>query len=64
MISRSKFFLFIAVSVAHATAVKSNITNGLVTDFNNGNPHFNNGAKNLKNVVSKGFTNICNLSIS
>ena len=41
--------MFIAASVADAAAVKPYIPNGLITDFNNGNPDFNNGAKNLKN---------------
>ena len=48
MISRSKYFLFIAASVADSAAVKPNIPNGLFTDFNKGNPE-NHGAKNLKN---------------
>ena len=30
-------------------AVSPNIPRGLTTDFNNTNPDFNNGAKNLKN---------------
>ena len=79
MISRSKcFFLFIVASVADAAAVRLNIPNGLITDFTKRNPDFNNGAKNLpfcilvncafENlillVVSKGFTNICNLPVS
>ena len=42
-------FLFIAASVAEAAAVRPNIPNGLITDFNKGNPDLNNGAKNLKN---------------
>ena len=47
MISRSKyfFFLFIAASVADAAAVEPNIPNDLTTDFNKGNPDFNNGIK-------------------
>ena len=49
MISRSKDFLFIAEFVADAAAVSPSIPNGLITDFNKGNPDFNNGAKNLKN---------------
>ena len=43
------FFLFIAASVADAAAVKLNISKGLTTDFNKGNPDFNNGIKNFKN---------------
>ena len=42
-------FLFIAASVADAAAVKPNIPNGLTTDFNKGNPDFNNGIKIFKN---------------
>ena len=41
--------MFIAVSVADATAVRPSIPSGLITDFNNGNPDFHNRAKNLKN---------------
>ena len=64
MISRSKyFFLFIAASVADVAAVRPNIPNGLITDFNKGNPDFNNGAKNLKNpplciLVNCAFDNL------
>ena len=47
MISRSKYFLFIAASIADAAAVKPNIPNDLITDFNKGNLDCNNGAKNL-----------------
>ena len=47
MISRSKYFLFIAASVADVAAVRPNIPNGLITDFNKGRPDFSNGAKNL-----------------
>ena len=49
MVFRSKyFFLFIAASVADAAAVRPNIPNGLIADFNKDNLDFNNGAKNLK----------------
>ena len=41
--------LFIAVSVADEAAVSQSIPRGLITDVNNGNPDFNNGAKNLEN---------------
>ena len=52
MISRSKdFFLLIAASVADAAAVNPSIPNGLTTDFNKGNPDFNNGIKNIKNPL-------------
>ena len=64
MISRSKYFyLFIAASDADTAAVRPNIPNGLVTDFNEGSPDFNNGAKNLKNppffiLVNCAFDNL------
>ena len=45
MTSRSKYVLFIAASVADAAAVRPSIPNGLTTDFNKGNPDFNNGIK-------------------
>ena len=45
-----RIFLFIAALVADAAAVSPSIPRALVTDFNNGNPDFNNGAKNLKNL--------------
>ena len=48
MISRSKYFFFIAASVADAAAVKPSIPYGLTTDFSKGNPDFNNGIKNFK----------------
>ena len=35
--------------MADAAAVSPSIPKGLITDFNKGNPDFNNGAKNLKN---------------
>ena len=38
--------MFIVASMADAAAVSPR---GLITDFNKGNPDFNNGAKNLKN---------------
>ena len=41
MISKSKYFLFIAVSVADGAAVKPNILNGLTTDFNKVSLDFN-----------------------
>ena len=44
-----KIFLFTAGSLADAAAVKPSIPNGLITDFNKGNPDFNNGIKNFKN---------------
>ena len=45
------FFLFIATSVPDAAAVKPSIPNGLTTDFNKGNPDFNNGINNFKNPL-------------
>ena len=47
MISRSKDFLFIALSVADDLAVRPSTPNGLITDFSKGNRDFKNGAKNL-----------------
>ena len=64
MISRFQFFfLLIAASAADAAAVKPNIPNGLTTDFNKGNPDFNNGIKNFKNphfciLVNCAFENL------
>ena len=69
MISRSKYFLFITASVTDAAAVKpTNIPNGLVTDFNKGNPDFNNGAKNLKDtpfciLVNCAFDNLISVDM-
>ena len=56
-------FLFIAASVADAATVRHSIPNGLITDFNKGNPDFNNGVKNLKNppfciLVNCAFENL------
>ena len=63
MISRTKYFLFIAASVAEAAAVKPSIPNGLTTDFNKGNTDFRNGIKNFKNppfciLVNCAFENL------
>ena len=57
------FFLFIATSVADAAAVEPNVPIGLTTDFNKGNPDFNNGIKNFKNppfciLVNCAFENL------
>ena len=57
------FFLFIAISDADAASAKPNIPNGLITNFNKGNPDFNNLAKNLKNpffciLVNCAFDNL------
>ena len=49
MSSRSKYFFVYCTSVADAAAVKPNVPNGLIKDFNKGIPDFKNGAKNLKN---------------
>ena len=46
-----KFFLLISASVADAAAGRPRMPNGLITDFNEGNSDFNNGAKNLKNLL-------------
>ena len=48
--------MFIAASAADAAAVKPNIPNGLITDFNKGNPDFNNSAENLKNSTFLHFS--------
>ena len=49
LIQIQAFFLFIAAPVADAAAIKPDIPNGLITDFNKGNLEFNDGAKYLKN---------------
>ena len=43
--------------MADAAAVRPNIPNGLITNFNDCNPDFNNGAKNLKNPPSGTLVN-------
>ena len=43
-----KIVLFISAAVADAATVRPSTLNGLITDFNKGNPDFNNGAKILK----------------
>ena len=48
MISISKDFFVYSASMADAAAVRPSIPRGLITDFNNGNPGFNNDVKNLK----------------
>ena len=60
--------MFIAASVTDAAAVKPNILNGLITDFNKGNPDFNNGAKNLKSqpfsiLVNCAFENLISADV-
>ena len=56
MISRPKdFFVYCSICCF--------IPNGLITDFNKGNPDFNSGAKNLKNtpfciLVNRAFENL------
>ena len=62
------YFLFIAASVADVAAVRPNIPNGLITDFNKGNLDFNNGAKNLKNppfciLVNYAFDNLISVDV-
>ena len=54
--------------VADAAAVRPSILNGLITDFNKGNPDFNNGAKNLKNLpfcilVNCAFDNLISVDV-
>ena len=49
MIPDPRIFLFVFfLSVADVAVVRPSIPKGLITLFNNGNPDFNNGAKNLK----------------
>ena len=62
------FFLFIAASVADTAAVKPSIPNCLTTDFNKGNPDFNNGIKNFKNppfciLVNCAFENLISADV-
>ena len=57
-----------AASVANAAAVRPSIPIGLITDFNNGNPEFNNGTKNLKNppfciLVNCAFGNLISVDV-
>ena len=57
------FFLFTAASVADAAAVRPSTPKSLITDFNKGNPDFNNGIKNSKNppfciLVNCAFENL------
>ena len=61
-------FLFTAASVADAAAVSPSIPKGLITLFNNSNPDFNNGAKNLKNppfciLVNCAFDNLISVDV-
>ena len=63
-----RIFLFIAASVDDAAAVRPSIPNGLITDFNKGNPDFNNGAKNHKNLpfyilVNCAFGNLISVDV-
>ena len=62
------FFLCIAASAADAAAVKPSIPNGLTTDFNKGNPDFNNGIKNFKDppfciLVNCAFDNLISTDV-
>ena len=64
-----RIFLFIAASVADAAAVGPSIPKDLITLFNNGNPDFNNGAKNLKSppfciLVNCAFDNLISVDVS
>ena len=68
MISRSKDFLFTAVSVADAAAIRPNTPNGLITDFNKDNPDVNNSIKNFKNppfciLVNCAFYNLISVDV-
>ena len=62
------FFLFIEVFFADAAAVKPSLPNGLTTDFNKGNPDFNNGIKIFKNppfciLVNCAFENLISADV-
>ena len=51
-----------------AAAVKPNIPNGLTTNFNKGNPDFDNGIKNFKNpsfciLVNCAFENLISADV-
>ena len=59
---------FIAAFVADAISVRPSTPNGLITNFDNGNPNFNNGAKNLKNqpfciLVNCTFDNLISVDV-
>ena len=61
-------FLFIAASVADAAVVTPSTPNGLIADFNKGNPDFNNGANNLKNppfciLINCTFDNLISVNL-
>ena len=61
-------FLCIKASVKLEVAVRPNNPNGLAAAFNNGNPDFNNGAKNLKNppfyhLVNCAFDNLISADV-
>ena len=63
-----RIFLFIAASVADAAAVSPSIPRSLITDFNNDNPDFNNGAKDLTNpsfciLVNCAFDNLISVDV-
>ena len=63
-----RIFLLIVASVADAASVRSSIPRGLITDFNNGNPDFNNSAKNLQNppfcvLVNCAFDNLISADV-
>ena len=61
-------FFCLLQHVADAAAVRPSIPNGLITDFNKGNPDFDNGAKNLKNppsciLVNCAFENLISVDV-
>ena len=63
-----RMFLFIAGSKTDVASVSPSIPRGLITDFNNGNADFNNGAKNLKNppfgiLVNYAFDNLISVDV-
>ena len=67
-VSDPRIFWFIAASEADAAAVIPSIPKGLMTLFNNGNPDYKNGAKNLKNppfciLVNCAFNNLTSVDV-
>ena len=68
LVQDPRIFLFIAASVADAAGVSPSTHRGLITDFNKGNPDFNNDAKNLKNppickLVNCAFDNLISVDV-
>ena len=62
------FFCLLQLLLLIQTAVRPSIPNGLITGFNNDNPNFKNGAKNLKNppfciLVNCPFENLISVDV-